>query len=224
MALNEQPCFDDYNDDEGDKITSNDNGEALVTRRTRNNIIIDSGSCEDVVTQEMVVVCYETTTEEAKEIRSGGMEIEVLATEELFKCLPTPFRNLKNLTLKTGLDKSELPGIACLLRSSPNLESLSITIGFTRCANSFVDPEDYWESQRSPFDCLLYHLKFLTIRGFTGSENEMSLLRYLLANSTILKKLIIKVHDDILSRLEFMLIQNVLACDGASRIAEIMIY
>ncbi|XP_077220977.1 putative F-box protein At1g49610 [Tasmannia lanceolata] len=167
---------------------------------------------------------------------------KVLPIEELlFKCLPTLLYNLKNLTFKIGLDNSELPGIAWLLRSSPNLESLSIETGLERRVEGYTDvtildeysfgKRDNWESQGPPFNSLLYHLKLVKICGFTGWENEMRVVRYLLANSIVLEKMIIKAPAMTLfgasgrnSKKNFKLIRQVLALEKASRIAEIMFY
>lgn len=75
--------------------------------------------------------------------------LKVLPTgQNLLERLPTDLHNLKHLHLLVGLAKQELPGISCLLRSSPNLENLTLRmqepeevdwVGHTKLCNWFCD-------------------------------------------------------------------------------------
>lgn len=50
------------------------------------------------------------------------------AGNDLLQGLPTYLNNLNHLCLLVGLEKQEMPGISCLLRSSPNLENLTLLL------------------------------------------------------------------------------------------------
>ncbi|XP_020593989.1 putative F-box protein At1g49610 [Phalaenopsis equestris] len=131
----------------------------------------------------------------------------LLAQEDLHSCLPTTLQNLKHLKLDVQLTKEELPGIACLLSSSPELESLNIQL----CRQAHMDkdminPTDsnrsewsFWDSHESSFYSLKYNLKKVLIENFKGEENEMRFLAFLLRNSIVLKQVVISMSVQPLS-------------------------
>ncbi|XP_010242128.2 PREDICTED: F-box/LRR-repeat protein At4g14103-like [Nelumbo nucifera] len=110
---------------------------------------------------------------------------------------------LNNLTVQTRLDSFDLLGLACLLRSSPNLEFLTIDIDNHKDLNleyldhpmlpnaRHFDEMSFWENQSSPFQCLA-KLEKVTINDFSGQDNEMGLVKFLLKNCLVLKEMSIR--------------------------------
>ncbi|XP_042489097.1 uncharacterized protein LOC122069204 [Macadamia integrifolia] len=109
----------------------------------------------------------------------------------LREILPSPVHNLRHLTLQTGLDNYGPVGLACLLRSSPNRETLSIDIcNSIKMDWEYIDEPEYLdifhldggkfgESQLLLFDCLTHHLKKVEINGFMGQNHEIGLIKFL---------------------------------------------
>ncbi|KAJ4980895.1 hypothetical protein NE237_031732 [Protea cynaroides] len=107
--------------------------------------------------------------------------------EGLRESLPSPLYNLKHLTVQTDLNNCAFVGLACLLRSSPNLEAFSIDFGFNDKGLAFYDNDmsdeymrisklddenEFWELQLLLFPCLT-HLEKVEINGFGGRKREM---------------------------------------------------
>ncbi|KAJ0101128.1 hypothetical protein Patl1_04472 [Pistacia atlantica] len=127
--------------------------------------------------------------------------IQVLPTRNnSLERLPNAFNNLKHLCLAVGLAKQEFPGISCLLRSSPNLETLTLHMHepeivdweeFQEDVLDIFDFEEqtYWETQNWIFNCLHNSLKEVVIHGFLGSINEMRLLQFLLEKARVLERI-----------------------------------
>nr|DAD39199.1 TPA_asm: hypothetical protein HUJ06_013522 [Nelumbo nucifera] len=93
-----------------------------------------------------------------------------------------------------GLTRSELPGIAWLLRCSPTLETLELSFGHENffqglCIGSHFGP--YFEDWKREmfFPGLAYHLKIIHIIGFTGNSYEVE-LEFLLKNALVLEKIV----------------------------------
>uniref|UniRef100_A0A1D1Y554 Putative F-box/FBD/LRR-repeat protein At4g03220 n=1 Tax=Anthurium amnicola TaxID=1678845 RepID=A0A1D1Y554_9ARAE len=131
--------------------------------------------------------------------------------------LPNPFHHLKVLKLEVGLVSEELPGIACLLRSSPNLQTLSISLGDeshdATTDSVSLDYElqnldqlygDYWESQESPINCLVHHLKRIEISNYRGKRLEEELARFLVTNAMVLKEMPISTLTSSFSGFDFL--------------------
>ncbi|KAJ8627878.1 hypothetical protein MRB53_021185 [Persea americana] len=131
--------------------------------------------------------------------------------EDLHSC----FFKTKVLVLRTGVQKYELPGIANLLWSSPDLENLIIDLGRYDCIYEDkscmlkydFDEREYWESLTATFPCLVHHLKTIKITGFVGEgssikvtsfhekDEQIKLVKFLLKNAMVLEKMIIHVCD-----------------------------
>ncbi|XP_028097583.1 putative F-box protein At1g49610 [Camellia sinensis] len=119
------------------------------------------------------------------------------------------------LRIKTGLTKWELPGIDYMLKHSPNIETLIISIDKNEGEKpndksnykfNFGDGE-FWKLQEPNFLNLLGNLKTVKLYNFMSDldvhtstkteelleklQNEMNFLRFLLKNSKVLEKLII---------------------------------
>ncbi|XP_027348626.1 putative F-box/FBD/LRR-repeat protein At4g03220 [Abrus precatorius] len=135
-------------------------------------------------------------------VRSLTLErqtIEILSNNHL---LFQPFYNLKSLELHTGFNKSNVPGLACLFKNSPTLNSLILKI-----LNEFrierkewnrdlwdmtiTEGELYWESQSRTLESFLQHLKVVKIHGFLDYENEVALAKFLLKYGKALEEMIL---------------------------------
>ncbi|KAF8391417.1 hypothetical protein HHK36_023722 [Tetracentron sinense] len=120
----------------------------------------------------------------------------VLSTWEL-KILPSPSSKHKYLILNSCLNNWDLPGIANLLRSSPDLKILVVDMTFpsspqfdSLVLNDF-DGENYWKSTKPFFHCLLYNLTIVKIVGFTAGHGQMDLVQFLLKHAVVLEKMVI---------------------------------
>ncbi|XP_058106373.1 uncharacterized protein LOC131249361 [Magnolia sinica] len=95
-----------------------------------------------------------------------------------------------------GLVRHELPGLLCLLRSSPNLETLAIQTGFENFLDGYIFPKcalmpsEYWESLRLTFNPFQF-LRMVKMEGFQGDGNEMELLKFLLEMALVLETMTI---------------------------------
>jgi hypothetical protein len=54
--------------------------------------------------------------------------MQIFSAIQLKGGLPSPFLNLRTLEVLTGLNKSEIPGIVCLLRNAPLLHAFKLEI------------------------------------------------------------------------------------------------
>ncbi|KAG5516751.1 hypothetical protein RHGRI_037478 [Rhododendron griersonianum] len=136
-----------------------------------------------------------------KKITLGTLAIQVLSIMEA-KGLRSPLLNCEFLTLDTGIWKPVLPGIANMLESSPNLETLVITTSSSNYDACFsdactelcnFDEKSYWTSKEKPFMCLTLHLHEVKFIGL-GSYNfdfHLSFAQFLLKNARVLQKMVI---------------------------------
>ncbi|KAM7461112.1 hypothetical protein LguiA_029233 [Lonicera macranthoides] len=88
-------------------------------------------------------------------------------------------------TLKLGIDDCGWFLLASLLESSPNLEVLGFTEGFTDCKlfPEFVSCVTEHEPQ-----CLSSHLRKVMIQDFTGDEYELNVVEFFLKNAKVLRE------------------------------------
>lgn len=126
---------------------------------------------------------------------------------------PSSTRNC--LVLKTMVTKWHLPGIASLLRNSPNLEMLTIHIeegawvvppaDDLRVGISRIHEDNYWNDEtwlksfdfneeryfdsQPFFSCLRNHLKTVKIRGCLSNPSLLLLVKYLLRYSAVLERM-----------------------------------
>lgn len=54
--------------------------------------------------------------------------LQILSNSNYFAVYLHPFNNLKSLELHTGFNKNNVPGLACIFRSSPMLHTLTLNI------------------------------------------------------------------------------------------------
>ncbi|EHA8590096.1 putative F-box/LRR-repeat protein [Cocos nucifera] len=116
--------------------------------------------------------------------------------------LQEPINGLRHLDLfSTELHQDELPGVAFLLRSYIELETLIIELGERTEIEDYEYPYEtvlngraFWQSLHSqPFLCLQSHLKTVKIEGFSGEENEVEFLRFLLEKSEVLEEITVNI-------------------------------
>ncbi|XP_048232406.1 putative F-box/FBD/LRR-repeat protein At4g03220 [Ricinus communis] len=126
--------------------------------------------------------------------------VEILSNKNNFSHVLYPFSNLKILKLETGFNKSNVPGLASLFRSSPALHTLVLKI-INDCKierrqwnrdlwdMSTTKEEQFWESQIHTLKPFLSHLKVVKIHGFLECENEVSLAKFLLKHGKCLQEM-----------------------------------
>ncbi|KAF5762076.1 putative F-box domain, leucine-rich repeat domain superfamily, F-box-like domain superfamily [Helianthus annuus] len=104
-----------------------------------------------------------------------------------------------------------------MIRSFPNLETLEITAS-------------YWDDSPTPGNCSLevdfntvglLQLRDVVFTYLKGSENEVFLIKYLLACSPFLKKIVIHPHSCLASDEKLMFAMKLLKLHRASPVAEI---
>ncbi|TKY66927.1 putative F-box/FBD/LRR-repeat protein [Spatholobus suberectus] len=135
----------------------------------------------------------------ARSLSLERQTIEILSNNHL---LFQPFYNLKYLELHTGFNKSNVPGLACLFKSSPILNTLILKIiheyRIERKAwnrdlwdMTITEGEQYWESQIRTLESFLQHLKVVKIHGFLDYENEVALAKFLLKHGKAIEEMIL---------------------------------
>ncbi|KAF3443776.1 hypothetical protein FNV43_RR13466 [Rhamnella rubrinervis] len=126
--------------------------------------------------------------------------VEIISNSNYFAVYLHPFNNLKSLELHTGFNKNNVPGLACIFRSSPVLHTLILKIvndykierrkwNRDLWDMSSTEEEQYWESQIQTLKSFLHHLKVVEIHGFLECENEVSLAKFLLKHGKALEEM-----------------------------------
>ncbi|CAB4274295.1 unnamed protein product [Prunus armeniaca] len=118
--------------------------------------------------------------------------------------LPCSFKNLKTLYISTSLSKSDIPGIACLFKSSPVVHKLGIRIYSSRgpdsdkwdnyLFNGRYTEEQFWEAQAQTLNPLLCHLEVVKIwvpSRDIDHERAINMVRFLLEHGKNLQEMII---------------------------------
>ncbi|OMO65617.1 hypothetical protein CCACVL1_21467 [Corchorus capsularis] len=106
----------------------------------------------------------------------------------------------KCLEFVVELTKWHLPGISCLLRTSPYLETLAMyvypeddkTFKLDNCewAKQYdFDGGNFWRLQEGTFHCLEKQLKTIKIYGYITEPYVIDTVEFLLKNATVLEKL-----------------------------------
>ncbi|KAF8391415.1 hypothetical protein HHK36_023720 [Tetracentron sinense] len=119
--------------------------------------------------------------------------LQILSTWEL-KILPSPSSKRKCLILDTCLDKLDLPSVASLLKSSPDLETLVVNKTILPCYSPDLygfDGQNYWKSSKPLSQCLLHNLKTVKMFDFVDGHHEMDLVQFLLKHAMVLEKMVI---------------------------------
>ncbi|KAE9461759.1 hypothetical protein C3L33_06321, partial [Rhododendron williamsianum] len=111
----------------------------------------------------------------------------------------SPLLKCECLRLDTGIRKSVIPGIAHMLESSPDLETLVITKSSYGCHEYFrdelgnLDGKHYWSSRKKPFTCLMFRLKIVKLIGLVKSrvDDHLTFVQFILMNARVLQKMVI---------------------------------
>ncbi|PQP99334.1 F-box/LRR-repeat protein [Prunus yedoensis var. nudiflora] len=112
--------------------------------------------------------------------------------------------NLKTLEVVTCLNKSDVPGIACLFKSSPVVQTLNMAItSIHRLANdrwnnilldrAGCSEEQFWESQAQTLSPFLCHLKLANLR-VADPMHVVDVARFLLKHGRELQEMVISVN------------------------------
>ncbi|XP_074375924.1 F-box/FBD/LRR-repeat protein At1g13570-like isoform X2 [Apium graveolens] len=113
--------------------------------------------------------------------------IRYLAAGRFLETLSKPLPSLKTLNISDiRFDKlSEVSCLLCLIRSAPNLCKLNIV------AVCLVEGDLKKYQIKDSGDCTLDHLEIVTFGNFRGLRAELELVKFLLARSPLLKKMLI---------------------------------
>ncbi|KAI3986634.1 hypothetical protein MKX01_014172 [Papaver californicum] len=122
-----------------------------------------------------------------KVLTLSSSSIELLCETSTLLRKTFTFSNLNHLKLTAAVNKETVKRVTFVLHNSPNLEFLSIDFFLRRGINE----EESFESQTTAFEYCVDNLKVIEIKGFRGNENEIVLVKSLLENAKILKKMII---------------------------------
>ncbi|KAE9461765.1 hypothetical protein C3L33_06326, partial [Rhododendron williamsianum] len=168
-----------------------------------------------------------------KNITLGTWALQVLSIMEA-KFSPSPLLKCVCLTLDVDISKTILPGIQNLLGSSPNLETLVITLspsngyhehfGETLTKLCDFDEKLYWKSQKRAFGCLMLHLKKVKFAGVRWLYHDMNFafVQFLLENARVLQKMVFDALRDVKMNMEF--VQKILSFPRSSPNAMVMFY
>ncbi|KAL4561342.1 hypothetical protein LXL04_033507 [Taraxacum kok-saghyz] len=130
----------------------------------------------------------------------NGRFLKNLMAEKIPKWLPHAVNNLKCLCLigfEVG-DLDQLQSALCLIRNSPNLESLTVTslkMEF-RVIDYDVGPAAVHLQSPNCLDCTLNKLQTVEITSLQGSRAELLFIELLLAHSPSLRKFTITPSRD----------------------------
>ncbi|KAA8524530.1 hypothetical protein F0562_010953 [Nyssa sinensis] len=209
-------CFEDRSNDSWVKIFA----PQLRTFCWECNAITDRCVMENFTSLEMGTIYFLTQRLSAARLSSaatlfsvlsfgryldvGSCVVELLSNIDFAGGLPSSFNNLTSLELSTGLNKRDIPGIACILRSSPILHRLNIVIhnnyrtGRNRWDRDLLDnsgftEEQYWESQIESFKSFQNHLKVVKIDvcGSKIHDSTVDLVKFLLKHGRVLEEMIL---------------------------------
>ncbi|KAF8043969.1 hypothetical protein BT93_A2065 [Corymbia citriodora subsp. variegata] len=167
---------------------------------------LDFGACGD---KRMLCDLLKELFEELRGVSTitiGGRGRWCLQVLFLLKMegVPSPLSKCQNLTLNAPVSQWNFPGIACLLRSSHCLEKLVIHLTGVPQLEFQLDEEsqDHFNFDEEEFLCSrkgnFEHLRRIEITGSGadsfGSKHLLALIKFLLGNALVLKKLIIKAQ------------------------------
>ncbi|KAI3867458.1 hypothetical protein MKX03_010038 [Papaver bracteatum] len=147
-----------------------------------------------------IQICAATSGEEKEFYAQRVMGL--LGGIHFVKVLTLKFSFLENLELQTCLLGDCLRSLLYILKSSPNIESVSLRISqhddepqlyeYREKVESYPDDigGDYSDAELS-LSCMICHLKFVEINGICGCADELKFLEILLKHATVLEKLVL---------------------------------
>ncbi|KAL4561351.1 hypothetical protein LXL04_033516 [Taraxacum kok-saghyz] len=156
-----------------------------------------------------------------------GLFFKAVIAEKIPKWLPHAVNSLKYLWLfefEVG-DLDQLEGVLCLIRNSPNLETLtvnSLKMEFQVIDRYDVGPAaDHLESPNC-LDCTLNQLELVEITDLNGSRPELLFIELLLAHSPSLNKFTIRPSGASDLQKRFDILKDVIQFPRASPKARIL--
>ncbi|KAG5521265.1 hypothetical protein RHGRI_033723 [Rhododendron griersonianum] len=110
--------------------------------------------------------------------------------------LPTTLNNLKDITLNYICfgERDEVSVLICLIRSSPNLEK--ITINAFPCATSAIPIDLDFSEVLGCSDVSLNQLRKVIMTNVSGTKPELEFIKFLLAKSPMLDEMLICLESE----------------------------
>ncbi|KAI3922910.1 hypothetical protein MKW98_007041, partial [Papaver atlanticum] len=150
----------------------------------------DSGLSAEDVESGNLMVRFLSALSDVKYLTLSHRVLKILSNApDLLQSQP----QLQNMTLETCLSQDCLPGIAYLLKISPNIKSLSLMLDMKPSDVTAEQPycdesnsgslEHYWKLEYT-----LNYLLAVHITKFRGSANEFNFLRFLFTKAPVLEE------------------------------------
>lgn len=102
------------------------------------------------------------------------------------------------LELQTGMTKDEITGITCLLRSSPILHTIILSVkGFSKTGNESWNDKQYWKSQIQNLKSIELHLKVarIDVEDFNMHKRAVYLVKLLLRHGRALQEMTLTLRS-----------------------------
>ncbi|KAJ1430779.1 Leucine-rich repeat domain superfamily [Sesbania bispinosa] len=114
------------------------------------------------------------------------------------------FRNLLTMVVDMDLNNiREALALSYILRSCLYLETLEIALpeqdssgDYDECALTF--PKSMFWERREMYNCINHQLKFVTLKGFTGKEQEVKFVKHLITRATMMKKITVFCNSSVM--------------------------
>ncbi|KAF5189725.1 hypothetical protein FRX31_020692 [Thalictrum thalictroides] len=120
--------------------------------------------------------------------------------QDILARLPTECWTLKHLHLYLHPTKNHVQVLMFLLRSYPNLQTLTVFIEM-QDENPFIscllNMEESWKTQELNTDGMLQQLRRAECKSFGGSEFELDLVRFLLEHADVMEEMNINLSQRI---------------------------
>ncbi|CAJ1978615.1 unnamed protein product [Sphenostylis stenocarpa] len=144
-----------------------------------------------------------------KKVQANNPEVRVLKTQDIFENCShllgsrtmNIFQNLFVLSIDLDLNNiREILSLSFVLRSCLYLKNLEITVPVNKVSNSNDDSDEgtlpfpnsmFWEREGISYNCINHKLKYATIRGFRGREQEVKFAKHLITNGNMMEKMTI---------------------------------
>ncbi|CAJ2675118.1 unnamed protein product [Trifolium pratense] len=129
--------------------------------------------------------------------------------------LPTPCINLRCLSICINFsDLKEILAVLCLLNSSPNLQSFTISARLEEQAGLSTPVSYCWEDIFSE-PVMPLTLQRVKIEDISGTKSELDFIRFILLYSPVLEKMIVEPVVNIASELMAELIRSSIVSEQA---------
>ncbi|KAF5192126.1 hypothetical protein FRX31_018291 [Thalictrum thalictroides] len=116
-----------------------------------------------------------------------GFPEDPTALESLF----TPLSNLRRLKLRSSHENPCICRMASILKGCPILETFTWELINVKVESQIKDNKAEYIL---PAECILHHLKFIEVQGFSGHKNEVEFLIFLLKNAMVLEEMYLDRH------------------------------